>query len=52
MLPVPLELSTANVRHTEKKVLADACVGARIVPAIRNDANATATIVIPVDCFL
>jgi hypothetical protein len=37
-------------------LIADAgvCVGARIVPAISNEANATATatIVIPIDCFL
>jgi hypothetical protein len=35
-------------------LIADAgtCVGARIVPAISNDAIATATIVIPIDCFL
>jgi hypothetical protein len=31
---------------------ADACVGARIIPAISNDAIATATTVIPIDCFL
>jgi hypothetical protein len=30
----------------------DACVGARIVPEISNDATAIVTIVIAIDCFL
>jgi hypothetical protein len=33
-------------------LVADACVGARIVPAISNDAIAAAIITIPIDCFL
>ena len=32
--------------------MADACVGARIVPANSNDAIATAIITIPIVCFL
>ena len=33
-------------------LIAGTCVGARIVPAISNDAITTATIVTPIDCFL
>ena len=33
-------------------LVADACVGARIVPAISNAAIAAAIITIPIDCFL
>ena len=32
-------------------LVADACVGARIVPAISNAAIAAAIITIPIDCF-
>src|SRR6266487_5994263 len=52
VLSFVLSLKLLNCGLDFRWLLADACVGARIVPASNNDAIAAAAITIPIDCFL